>query len=161
MLSEAGEVHGAFERVSWVAGVLTTTGRLLVSHALRPAGPRRPIAATCAALYFGLFSSFVAARLSLELATGHVPLLFGSPRVSVIRCLGLCLVSFAVTLAIWLRRRIGRPMAIAFAGIQLVTLVAVHDLTQPLSTAFRLAAAALVIVLMCSRGVRAMSAPLQ
>jgi hypothetical protein len=121
MRAEADESRGVFERMSWRFGILTTTCRLLMTHAIRVTTPTRPGAAACTSVYFAGFSVFAAARLALEISTNHVPPLWGHVWMSIARCLGLAVGSSFATMALWHRCRIGRPLAIAFAVVQLVT----------------------------------------
>ena len=150
MLLEAPEVSGAVEFASWISGTFTTTCRMLVSRTFRPPTATRPLEVTLSAIYLGGFASFVTARLSREVLTSAIPLLWGHAWISACRCFALALASFSVAIATWFCRSYGRRLAIAYAVVQIVAVLAMDVQTQNvLVILLKLSIDAAIIVVMC------------
>jgi uncharacterized membrane protein YccC len=149
------ELNGALslkEPTCFADGDLPSIG-LATQHALRLS---RPLEVTFSAFYLGGFASFVVARLSFEILTFGIPLLWGHAWLSVCRCLALALVSFSIALATWSCRSYGRGLAIAFAIAHFVVVLAVDAQTQnPLLVLVKLCIDAAIIVVMSSPRVKA------
>ena len=56
MLSEADQISGAGEFVSWISGALATMCRMLVGRAFQPTKATRPLEVTFSAFYLGAAS---------------------------------------------------------------------------------------------------------
>lgn len=155
MLLEADEVSGTGEFVSWISGTFTTVCRMLISHRFRLTTAARPLELTLSAFYLGGFASFVAARVSFEILTFRIPLLWGHAWMSACWCLALALASFSVAIAIWFRRSYGQRLAIAYAVVQVVTVIAMDGETRKaIVILLKLSIDTAIIAVMCSPRVR-------
>jgi hypothetical protein len=151
MLFEASETNSGGEFVTWIFGVLTTTFRLLVHYALDIGRATRPLAATCAAFYFGCLASFVFFRLLVEILSAKIPLLWGSVWMSAGRCVGLAILCFAVAIGIWYRRRSARYLAMAVAAAQLLATISTTGLKELAYLDFMKLCTDLAIIVMMSQ----------
>ena len=128
---------------------------MLVSDMFRLTMATRPLELTLSAFYLGGFASFVAVRVSFEILTFRIPLLWGHAWISACWCLAMALVSFSVAIATWFRRSYGRRLAIAYAVVQIVAVVAMDGQTQNALTIFlKLSVDTAIIAVMCSRRVK-------
>jgi len=155
MLLEADDVSGTGEFVSWISGTFTTACRMLVSNTFRQPTAARPLELTLSALYLGGFASFVAVRVSFEILTFRIPSLWGHAWISACWCLALALASFSVAIATWFRRSYGRRLAIAYAAVQIVAVIAMDGRTQnALAILLKLSTPTAIIAAMCSPRVK-------